>query len=194
MSGGCLRLPASGRACCARRQSGARCWRAVEVSFEQADPRYPVAELFEGGNANRGVARKDDTVQVDLYYTTGVDPDGGTFVQTLSPTGPGIKITLQGKITSAYDKVLLPMSAVWYRWGRLRLRRLPTRVGSWSKTRQPLLMRRRARFWAPQTSFQLSDYRNESMGPVQLSEVQSRAQAVLADADIIQTASAAASL
>ena len=80
----------------------------VEVSFEQADPRYPVAELFEGGNANRGVARKDDTVQVDLYYTTGVDPDGGTFVQTLSPTGPGIKITLQGKITSAYDKVLLP--------------------------------------------------------------------------------------
>lgn len=80
----------------------------VEVSFEQYDPRYPVADLFEPGDAQRGVARKDDTVQVDLYYTTGADPDGGTFVQTLSPTGPGTKITLQGKITSASDRALLP--------------------------------------------------------------------------------------
>lgn len=80
----------------------------VEVSFEQGDPRYPVAELFEAGSGDRGVARKDDTVQVDLYYTTGADPDGGTFVQTLSASGPGIKLTLQGKITSASDRALLP--------------------------------------------------------------------------------------
>ena len=86
------------------------------------------------------------------------------------------------------------MSAVWYRWGDASFTEITDPRDILEQDAPAALDEAEGSFyWAPQTSFQLSDYRNDGMGPVQLSEVQSRAQAVLADADIIQTASAAAS-
>jgi hypothetical protein len=82
----------------------------VEVSFEQGDVRFPVAELCDAGDAQRGVARLNDTV--DLWYTLGVDPDGGSFVQSISGTGPAVPVPpvfkVQLPISSASDRVFLP--------------------------------------------------------------------------------------
>lgn len=76
----------------------------VELSFEQADMRYPVAELCAPGDAQRGIARLNDTV--DLWYTTAADPDGGTFVTAISATAGAFKVQL--KISSASDRAFLP--------------------------------------------------------------------------------------
>lgn len=86
------------------------------------------------------------------------------------------------------------MSAVWHRWGDPTFAEVtdPREILE-QDVPAALDEAEGAFFWAPQASFELSGYRNEGIGPVQLSEVQARAQGVLADADIIETASAAAS-
>ena len=86
------------------------------------------------------------------------------------------------------------MSAVWYKWGDPTFAEVtdPREILG-QDVPAALDEAEGAFFWAPQTSFELSSYRNEGIGPVQLSEIQARAQGVLADADIIESASAAAS-
>lgn len=86
------------------------------------------------------------------------------------------------------------MSAVWHKWGDPTFAEVtdPREILE-QDVPAALDEAEGAFFWAPQTSFELSSYRNEGIGPVQLSEIQARAQGVLADADIIESASAAAS-
>lgn len=86
------------------------------------------------------------------------------------------------------------MSAIWYRWGDASFTEIDDPHDILEQDVQAALDEPEGTFfWSPQSSFELSAYRNEGMGPVQLSEVQARSQGVLADAEIITTASAAAS-
>lgn len=82
----------------------------VDVSFEQADPRYPVAELFEPGSATRGAARfGDETKATDAFFAW-----IGQVQTTINSLAPGAVAPLLlvtqplTTITSASDVVKLP--------------------------------------------------------------------------------------
>jgi len=80
----------------------------VELSFEQADPRYPVAELFEAGSAQRGIVRLNDTVGISaafgVWLGTIVTAINGLVPGSVSPTIP----STIGTSTSASDRAFLP--------------------------------------------------------------------------------------
>lgn len=86
------------------------------------------------------------------------------------------------------------MSATWYAWGDATFREVtdPAEIVK-QDVSAAIDEAENAFFWAPQASFQFSAYRNEGMGPVQLSDVQARTQGVLADGEVIESASAVAS-
>lgn len=84
----------------------------VEVSFEQNDPRYPVAELFEGGAAQHALVIDGDEVDVGTLVLTGgaMTPIGGTYTDpfgTATTVVPGSPIHLKGKAKSSQTKVYL---------------------------------------------------------------------------------------
>lgn len=92
---------------------GSRC----RVSFTGGDPRCPVAELYEPGQAQRPAARKDDPVEVDLYLLIApVGDSGAPVVVGISPVQippvPPVttvtKVTLTGKITAGSPDLSLP--------------------------------------------------------------------------------------
>lgn len=84
--------------------AGARC----QVVFEGGDVRQPVATLYEPGAADKPVGRVGDEVEVELWYTVGADPDGGSFVQAISGSAGAVKVTLKGVITKGSPDLSLP--------------------------------------------------------------------------------------
>jgi len=88
----------------------------VEVSFEQADPRYPVAELFEGGDAQKALIIDGDEVDVGSLTLT-VSGGGGSpaalawsYTNGLGATSAGSSgqpISLKGKAKKSQTKVYL---------------------------------------------------------------------------------------
>lgn len=86
------------------------------------------------------------------------------------------------------------MSAIWYGWGDATFREI-TDAGEIVKLDVSAAVDEAEGSFigTPQASFEISMYRNEGIGPVQLSDVQARTQGVLADGEVIASASAAAS-
>lgn len=88
---------------------GAQC----EIRFANGKPELPVAGLFSPGQAARGVARKNDSVDCGtLQFSTVAN---GVLTGTYTPPGEapigfalGTLIALKGKISSASGKVFLP--------------------------------------------------------------------------------------
>lgn len=89
--------------------AGARC----VVHFDNGRPELPIVDLFDHGNASRGVARHNDTVDCGtLVFSTVAN---GVLTGTYTPPGElgipfslGATITLKGKISSSSSKVFLP--------------------------------------------------------------------------------------
>ncbi len=85
----------------------------AEVSFEQNDPRYPVAELFAGGNAQHALIVDGDHVDcgtltitsVAMGVLTGSYTDGiGTPPLAISA---GTPIPIKGKVSGSQSKAFL---------------------------------------------------------------------------------------
>lgn len=83
------------------------------------------------------------------------------------------------------------MSAIWYEWGDLTFREVtdPRRIGQLD-AEAALDEPEGSCYWAPLATFEVKSYRNEGMGPVQLSELEARCQAVLGDSEVLLRARA----
>ncbi len=84
--------------------------------------------------------------------------------------------------------------ATWYRWGDLTFAEVTdpreiAQLDAIAAIDEP----EGSCYWAPQATFEAKQYRNSGMGPVQLSELQTRCQAVLGDSEVLLSASALAS-
>lgn len=81
------------------------------------------------------------------------------------------------------------MSVIWYAWGDATFREIgdPGRIAQLD-TEAALDEPENSFFWAPQCSMETRQYRNEGMGPQQLAEYEARAQGVLADGELVQSA------
>lgn len=83
------------------------------------------------------------------------------------------------------------MSAVWYRWGDLTFKEVTDpREFAQLDTEAALDEPEGSCYWAPQATFEVKQYRNEGMGPVQLGELQTRCQVVLGDSEVLLSAQA----
>lgn len=83
------------------------------------------------------------------------------------------------------------MSAVWYKWGDLTFREVtdPGLIAQLD-VEAALDEAEGSCYWAPLATFEVRSYRNESMGPVQLSELEARCQAVLSGSEVLLRARA----